>query len=183
MSDVEIRKNLKKKLREQSPDALLIDELGILQGQSRVDIAVIDTEISSYEIKSDRDSLSRLQLQIEAYNKVLDKAVLVTTSIHLERAICLLPSWWGVLEVSKRDGQISFQKIRQAEKNPDVDPYALVQLLWRGEALNLLTQLKLDKGLRAKPRKVIWSALASAIPTDALRLYVALTLAQRQNWR
>ena len=49
-------------------DALVIDELGIMHGKARVDIAVINGSIHGYEIKSSMDTLKRLPRQMAAYD-------------------------------------------------------------------------------------------------------------------
>lgn len=54
------------------------DELGICLGETRMDLAAINGQISGYEIKSDRDRIDRLARQMELYGRVVDTAVLVT---------------------------------------------------------------------------------------------------------
>lgn len=55
-------------------NTVFIEELGICCGQGRIDLAVVNSLFHGYEIKSDRDSLRRLDNQVELYSKVLDRA-------------------------------------------------------------------------------------------------------------
>ena len=50
-------------------DTVVIEELGLCRGQVRVDVAVVNGLLHGYEIKSDRDSLRRLGVQVEVYGK------------------------------------------------------------------------------------------------------------------
>ena len=120
-------------------DTLIIDELGLGHGRVLVDIAVINGFIHGYEIKSERDSLERLPKQVSAYSSTLDLATLVVCQNHLERAMILLPPWWGIKIVSLDDaGRVSFADKRPAVLNRHIDAFALACLLWRDEALRLL---------------------------------------------
>jgi len=47
------------------PDTLVIDELGLVQAKSRIDVAVINGYIHVYKIKSARQTLSRLDKQLD----------------------------------------------------------------------------------------------------------------------
>jgi hypothetical protein len=64
-------------LHHANENTLVVDELGILNGKSRADIAVINGYLVGFEIKSDEDSLTRLNDQVEAYNAVFDRSTLI----------------------------------------------------------------------------------------------------------
>jgi hypothetical protein len=75
-------KILKRYLKD--PDAVIIDELGINNGNSRI------------EIKSDSDSLARLPDQIRSFCSVLDRITLVVGYKLAGAALKMVPGWWGV---------------------------------------------------------------------------------------
>ena len=50
------------------PDTILIEELGLCQGLARIDLATVSGVLHGYEIKSNRDRLSRLASQAETYS-------------------------------------------------------------------------------------------------------------------
>ena len=64
----------------------------------------------------------------------------------------LLPTWWGVMVAKQHQGRIVFEEVRRPAVNTDLDPFALSQMLWRGEALEELRAKGLSKGLSNKAR-------------------------------
>lgn len=168
----------------EDPSTLIVEELGLKHGRVRVDIAVVNGALHAYEIKSDRDSLSRLPDQVAVYGSVADYATVVTGSRHREKIAACLPAWWG-LEVAELNlsAAISFNSVRQARPNPHVDPLGVARLLWREEALALLTDLDCTRGLRRKPRAELYALLAEKVPLETLRSKVRECLKKRRGWR
>ncbi len=164
-------------------DTLIIEELGLCQGEARIDIAVVNGCIHGYEIKSDQDTLKRLSRQAAIYSRVLDRVTLVVSGGHLDEALPAIPDWWGVLVAMKRKGRICFVQERKTHKNPHLDPFALVQLLWRDEAYKALKERNLHTGLTKKARVGLWEVLSEQVPLAELTRLVRETLKLRQSWR
>lgn len=186
MRDRDIRSALRHRLEQahrDEADTLLLDELGLCTGNARVDMAVVNGLLSGYEIKSERDTLQRLPHQIEIYSKTLNLITIVVGGQHLDNALELVPNWWGVERVFLQDDEVCFETVRPAVMNQFIDPYALVQLLWRDEALALLKEIGLDKGMVGKPRRAIWRKLAEARPAEELGFMVRHQLKARTGWR
>lgn len=185
--DIDIRNALHTKTlikHKNDPDTLVVDELGLCQGIVRIDIAVINGSINGYEIKSEKDTLERLPMQIEYYSKVLDTITIVTGECHLDSLYNSLPEWCGIkLAFKTKNDLVSFRSIRKPKKNPQIEPYCLAQLLWRDEALAILTELGIEKGFLSKPRNIIWRKLSDSIPLYSLQDYVRRQLKARSNWR
>jgi len=185
MRDFEIRAALHQRLDRRYGEAenvRIVDEMGVLAGSCRIDIAVINGRLEGFEIKSERDDLKRLDRQASAYGLVFDRLTVVCAERHLEKAVASLPEWWGV-EVAEACGEsIAIVRWRQPRANPDLDLSAVAQLLWREEALTALERCGQAKGLRSKPRKVLWQALTETLSANALRALVREQLRQRQGW-
>jgi hypothetical protein len=186
MRDVEIREALHERLGSRygsDPAVRVVDEMAVLSGACRVDIAVINGRLEGLEIKSERDTLERLPRQVELYGRVFDRMTMVCAERHLEKAIEAVPGWWGV-EVASRNGvgAVALKRVRAARANRGVEAKAVAQLLWRDEALGALTALGADGGLRSKPRRVLWGALAGALPARELRKLVRERLRARRDW-
>ncbi|MFD1992332.1 sce7726 family protein [Paenibacillus nicotianae] len=185
--DIDIRTSLHFMLNQEhnnEPDTLILDELSVCQGDARIDVAVVNGEISGYEIKSESDTLVRLPLQTEYYNKVFDKVTILSAAKYLEDIKDIVPDWWGIIQAEKDDeGIIHFFTIRHPKKNNDIEAYALAQLLWRDEAINILKERGLQKGLLSKPRPVLWDALAKKIPITELQEEIRIRLKARSNWK
>jgi len=184
--DRDIRLGLKEILLDKfkyEPDTKIINELGICQGKAIIDVAVVNGALHGYEIKSERDTLGRLTGQLQVYGKVFDTLTIVTGPRYIDRVQELIPDWWGVLQVEEQSGKVIFKTVREAHFNPCIEPFALVQLLWRDEALSLLKELGLAEGYSKKPRKEIWERLANSLPLQDLRFYVRQQLKSRRKWR
>ena len=185
MRDSDIRLALDKLLRERHTgelDTIIRHEVGLCAGKRRIDIAIINSEIIGYEIKSDEDTLNRLEGQAEAYGHVLDKAILVTTERHLGSAIRKLPDWWGVMIAHDKHGGICLENFREPAVNDQHDAFSLAQLLWREEALEELRLRDKGRGLSKKARYYVWTALANIVSLNDLRSIVRTRLKARPVW-
>lgn len=187
MREIDIRNALRNQVRSQhahEPDTLILDELGLCQGISRVDIAAVNGSLHGYEIKSPKDTLQRLPSQMDVYGKSLDYVTLVTAKEHLLKAQKIVPEWWGLVIPLRQGSTVDFELVREPERNYEVDRFALVQLLWRDETLRELERLGMDRGVRSKSKQVLWDRLASCIELQELGIIVRTTLKCRGPiWR
>src|SRR5262249_2771164 len=160
-------------------DTVLIEELGLCRGRVRVDVAVVNGLLHGYEIKSDRDSLRRLAGQVEVYGKVLDRATLVIGEHHLTEGLKIVPTWWGVLYVYATTKRLRFKTVRRARNNPRRDPHSLVELLWLDHAMALLQERNAARGVRGKPRHVVWDRVCCHFGVDEIAAVVRTRLKAR----
>jgi hypothetical protein len=185
MRDRDVRAAVRKRLEAEhigDSDTLIVDEMGVWAGTVRIDLAVINGEICGYELKSDRDTLTRLPLQADIYSRVFDKVTLVVGERHLKKARDLVPKWWGVTIAVHKNGEIDLLDDRQPKPNPAREPYLVAELLTKVEAISVLAQYGLADGWRSKRMKDIHLRLASEIPLVELSNYVRSALRTRQNW-
>lgn len=187
MRDIDVRKVLlEKELAVFRDDGVsrIVQELSLCQGAARVDVAVVNGQLHGYEIKSKNDTLERLAGQVEVYSRVLDRCALVVEESHLEKALPLVPEWWGILSVWEVDGEVRMACARQGQDNPEPDSYSLAQLLWQSEALAILTRHDLcTTGLEKKARRFLWKRLADGLDHATLSMEVRTTLKNRNAWR
>lgn len=186
MNDRELREAVKRKLlgrRLRDPGTLVLEELGLRHGSGRIDLAVVRGTIHGFELKSDLDNLSRLPHQIQIYNSVLDKVTLVAGVRHVDEVRALVPAWWGVTlaRVGGR-GAIVFSELRRARINPLIDMLSVCKLLWRDEALEFLTELGKERGVRSKPRAFLYERLVEVTSLDEIRERVCRQMRCRQKW-
>jgi hypothetical protein len=155
--DIDIRAALRagELARHRDDDnTIIVEEMGIYQGDYRIDIAVVNGRMTGYEIKSDKDTLSRLAAQAKAYSAVFDEVHLVVGIKHLDAATEIVPPWWGVqCAVPTAQRLPALTQIRSAMPNDGVDAGALARLLWAREAIPLLERCGGMRGLRGKPRE------------------------------
>ena len=184
MRDRDIRIQLRRRLEEEHTDgALIIDELGLCQGEARIDMAVVNGAINGFEIKSERDTLERLPGQIEVYNRTLDTVTIVAGGRHLAHVEAQIPEWWGLFAAAPTKDGPTFDTVRAPKQNPNVDYYARAQLLWRDETWEALCELGLGAGLASKPRRHLWAKLVEALPGEEVSRIVRQKLSARANWR
>ncbi|WP_155300467.1 sce7726 family protein [Deinococcus kurensis] len=84
------------------PASWAIPEINILSAEGfsgRADLCVIPDGGRSigYEIKTEKDSLSRLAHQVRTYDHCFAERVLATTPRHLGEVCQLLPETWGLI--------------------------------------------------------------------------------------
>lgn len=183
--DADIREALRARLRAAhhgEDDTLLVEEMGLCQGEVRIDLGIINGHFIGYEIKSPRDTLERLPGQASVYSRTLDQVTVVTCERHLKGVVGLVPAWWGVEIVQRAGSGISFDCVREAQQNPSVDPAALVQLLWRHEVLSILIENQWDRGVRTKAKQVLWDRLVESVDPHALHVIVRNRLKARDDW-
>lgn len=185
MRDSDVRAALRDKLHALhagDADTRLVEEMGIWSGSVRIDMAVINGELAGFELKSDRDTLQRLPNQADLYGRVFDKLTLVVGSRHMDKAMAVIPAWWGVTGAELVDGRISLTDVRAPMANPSPDPYLVAQLLWKEEAVGALEAFGLAVGWRSKRVKLIHQRLAAEVPFPELALHVRSALKARNKW-
>ena len=164
-------------------DFLVLEELALYGGEVRADLVTLNGVSHGYEIKSGRDDLARLSAQMAAYNAVFECATLVSAPCHLERAGSVVPPWWGILEARMLRGDVVLTELRSAERNPCPDGRAIACLLWRSEALRILSSLGLERGIRSKPMDYLADRLSESMSSERLSMVVREALRARGDWR
>lgn len=80
--------------------ASMINEFRV--GNSKADVVILNGTGTVYEIKSERDSLSRLQKQIVSYREVFASVNVIVGENHLDEVLSSLPIDVGVMTLSGR---------------------------------------------------------------------------------
>ena len=185
MRDKDIRILLHNFLEEKNKgfsDTVIVDELDICKGLARVDIAVVNGFIHGYEIKSEFDTLQRLPNQIKYYNKALEKVTLALHPCHLNKSLHLIPDWWGILVIDKKDSVNEITEVRKAEINNSSDPDSLLQLLWKNELFTFLIKYNLTAKSNLSKAK-LRECIIKGTNIKLIKEEVRRTLKLRKNWR
>ena len=187
MNDKFVRKSFHSivlKKAHKTHGVLVIDELGLKNGESRADIAVVGKQLIGYEIKSEKDNLKRLEGQVIAYNEVFDKVFIISSEKHLEQIIHLIPHWWGIYLIKPDDSdKCQFTYYRKAGINKTKDSFGLVQLLWKDEATHLLNFYFNHRTKQNNTKLDLYNILTSRCSTKDISRYAIQYLKNRQNWR
>lgn len=139
--DINIRSYLIDKLNRQSirPKAI-VEELRIHNGNAIADVVALYKDAHCFEIKSDFDKVERVVKQGEYFDLSFRKITLVTTKKHLQKAIKISPSYWGILLAQPNEQGVSFRSIRRCTSNPNFDKKLALMTLWKRELLSLVDQ-------------------------------------------
>lgn len=185
--DTDIRSALHaKRLRlfRSHPDTLVIDELGLAHARSRIDVAVINGCIHGYEIKSAKDNLNRFASQIDIYRQTLQKLTFVAAPKHVASIMSQAPEWCGVIAAEQGPrGGITFQALRNAAANPEIDPVMIAHLLWRNEVIELLEQVGYAPKELRRPRKQLYQMLCDVMTLREITASIRAFMMLRPTWR
>jgi hypothetical protein len=178
MLDEDIRAALKLVLRQSDPSGAIIDELPLMRGRGRADLAFVNGELWGFEIKSEGDSLVRLGAQKENYEKVFEFNTLVAARKHLKLARRRIPKTWGIIEAKRVNGEIELVHRRQPQRNHAINNSALTRLLWKNECRRILRKAQIHTNPQA-PVIDLWK-LIETLDSDQLCTEVREALKQRQ---
>jgi hypothetical protein len=151
-------------------------------GDCKADLAILNGTAAVYEIKSERDSLSRLERQIEAYKKVFARIYVIAGENHVEAILATTSTEIGVMRLSER---YRISTLREATHRPDrICATTVFDSIRTNEARQILTDLGIlvpdvpNTILRSELRKRF-----SQLVPEALHLEMVRTLNQTRNLR
>jgi hypothetical protein len=105
-------------------------------GESKADLVILNGSSTVYEIKTELDSLERLQRQLDSYLTVFDNIYVVTCASNLKRLGALLNDRIGILLLSNR---YTLSTIRIAKSNKDeTDPIKIFDCLRQTEYCDVI---------------------------------------------
>jgi len=178
ITEATVRHSLRENILETTQGhAEAIYEFWVPRSNERADVAVVGALMQGFEIKTERDNLKRLPRQTEAYARIFDRCHAVLAERHIDRAMEMLPSSWGVL-VIETEPSLSFRLLRAAAANDAVDAEVLVRLLWRDEAHAALCALGYVPDPRAG-RFRMWEQLLALLDIDGIKQVVRDALLHR----
>jgi hypothetical protein len=110
-------------------------------GSNKADAVVINGTSTVYEIKSERDSLGRLESQLDAYLRVFDKVVVAADECHRRELLDLLPRDVGLVILPKAP-PASFTSVREPRSDWNrLEPALMFESLQRTEYLSILSDV------------------------------------------
>jgi hypothetical protein len=106
-------------------------------GDCKADVAILNGTATVYEVKSERDSLTRLERQIAAYATVFAKVYVIAAESHISGVNDTVPDFVGILCLNSRH-QIS--TLRDAIDQPErTSPGAIFDSIRTEEARSILS--------------------------------------------
>jgi hypothetical protein len=105
-------------------------------GQCKADLVILNGTSTVYEVKSERDSLSRLQRQVAAYATVFAQVYVIAAEKHVAAVIASVPKDVGVMRLNSRH-QISTLR-EAADRAERTSPNAIFDSIRTREARLIL---------------------------------------------
>ncbi len=178
INDREIRDKLLENLRSDKNNIKIINELD-LHG-AVVDIAAIDKKyFRGYEIKSDRDNLLRLPIQMQVYDYVFDKITIVVGESKFLEVNKIVPNFWGIIVAHNMNDEIFLKEIRKPKFNEHISKNWLSRKLWKSDIVNILRAKNLYKGKSKYDRGDLLNILMGNMGLNELRYYIRNILIKR----
>ena len=178
MLDRDIRPTLLRAVREDHPGATLFEEFPVCR-KGRADLVAVNAALWGYEIKSERDTLSRLPIQIERYECICDFSTVVSAERHLKNVKQLIPSHWGVVSVSGPADNCFLEEVRKPKRNPNRQIDHIIRLLWKTECVKVLRSHGIAVSRNSSVR-AIWTML-QGLPIVDLDVSVRCALKERHT--
>ncbi|GAQ19554.1 hypothetical protein OPHB3_3523 [Oceanobacillus picturae] len=129
LDDKEIRTTLISRLRGYK-NCKVFEEVTVPSGKARADIVSVNGHVVAYEIKSDFDSIRRLESQITEYDKNFEMNYIVVGAKYANSIYNIIPDYWGVIVAQKtRINTIRLSFNRKAKLNPNLSFKEFLSLL------------------------------------------------------
>lgn len=131
-------------------------------GSCKVDLAILNGTSTAYEIKSERDSLSRLDNQLLNYRKVFSRVYVVVAEPFVQQVIDSTTVDTGVMSLTRWN---RIKTVREAVDRPDhICPATIFESLRLTEAREILR--KLDVELPTVPNTKLHAAMRALFATQ-----------------
>lgn len=129
VDEKEIRNVLLNRLKDYK-ECYIYEEFTVPSGKARADVVAVNGHVIAYEIKSDYDSLKRLETQIPEYDLNFEMNYIVSGKKLLHDLEKIIPSYWGIILVEKNfKGKITISFQRKAKLNPNLSFENFIALL------------------------------------------------------
>jgi len=163
----------------------LLSEVRINNGLAIADLVSIGIKTTHcYEIKSDKDKISRVLEQSKSFDIVFNKISLITTLTHYEKALNIIPLYWGIIVVSDTPkNKVHYR--RKAVCSPLFSKQKALYTLWRDELLNIVLMKSInEKSTNRSSRSKIIDVLCNNLSTtETCRLMNHFLLNRQQNYQ
>lgn len=182
LSERDIKKAVLDKLLPQTmarEDAVVVSEMVIGKADRRADLVIANGHLQAIEIKSDLDSLGRLEGQLSAYLSHFDKVTLVLSPKFVEHALAHSPERVAVWEARKsRNGATRLTVRRQGRLEPISDKWALCDFLLKAELVRMIKSRDVTAKISDLSREAVVEH-AVALPLAVIRRNVLACIKER----
>jgi len=162
---------------------VVLNELTIRGMTRRVDIVAVNGKLHAFEIKTDADSLSRVDGQVKDYLQHFDKVTVVCGASHYEKLKDRLPEHVGLWVLDERSGY-SIRVMRRGRTKPVSNPEKLWTFIPRKEIERFLRKNRVRISGR-EYREVLCKIAKAELDKNKIRAFAISFAKQRygERWR
>lgn len=162
----EITRALWRQLTASKPFAAILSEVPC--AHARLDLLAVDDRLNGFEIKSDYDTLDRVDSQLDAYARFCQTLTFVAGPKLAVRLLRTAPAWTGIVLAMRTEVSVRLVTLRDPRLNPFADAEAAVVLLKHAELLKILQIKRSRAALRAslianRHRDDVFATVAEAL--------------------
>jgi hypothetical protein len=130
---------------------------------SRLDLGRVNGHSYAYEIKTEFDTLAKLQKQMDDYSQVMEYVYVVTTDPHITEAMPLLPPHCGLIRYELKKERFRTEEIKPATLNPFIDSHAQVKTMTSQDLSYILKKMGIKHcpSTRACRERMLFESLDS----------------------
>jgi len=153
-------------------NSIIMNEFTIGSFSRRVDLVIYsDNKLIAFEIKSEADSLYRLNGQIDKYLEYFDKVIVISDSKFTSTIMTLLPESVGIWEVNC----LKIKVIKRGKTKNKINNESLISMMDVTDLSKLSTKLKIkcDKNRSSLEQSLI------TVSNNTLREAVYLSLSRK----
>lgn len=154
-----------KEAKELRPRGAVAVELTVGRQANRADVVVIDERVRCFEVKSKRDTLTRLDQQVSAFSQVFDEVTVVAATRHVNAALSRVAPHVGVWELVEFGRGIEVREVRPASLSPAINVARMLDLM---PAADIKSAFKGMVGRSTVRRQQIVECVEH-LPVDAVR--------------
>ncbi|GAB3441628.1 sce7726 family protein [Massilia solisilvae] len=158
-------------------DAVLINEMVIANWSRRADLVVANGKLHAFEIKSDFDSLRRLQGQVETYLSRFDKVTVVCTPKFAQLVRDCTESRVEIWCATSQDDGVRLSVYRRGHATPVSNKRVLYGFLHKSELVALLKSE--DRDANADMSRSQLEEQADVLSTRRIKEFVLDALKKR----
>lgn len=181
LDDRVIRRSLISRFERMSPPPkAILEELRVHNGNAIADVVTVFSAAHCYEIKGATDNIHRIVKQSRYYDVVFKKVTLVTTEKHIESALRLAPSHWGIMRARESEGGVKISYLRPALPSPAFDKKLALLTLWKSELVEVACSGAMKK-VEKLNRNQLSDLLASELSGKEISQFIGEKLTSRNR--
>lgn len=160
-------------------DATIINEMVVANWSRRADLAIANGSLQAYEIKSDFDSLKRLDGQLKIFNSSFEKVTIVCAPKFTSEVYKRVSSNVGIVEFQSDNSGVRFKVIQKGRVCSRLNKVVYLGFLLKSELKDLLNQygIKISYDLHRDYLEVVASKLA----LNKIREFVITSIKNRYH--